>query len=227
MRILIVEDQLGLAEGLKAVLKRESYTVDLATDGVTGLDEARTGIYDGILLDIMLPKLSGLDILLTLRQEGIATPILLLTAKSEVEDKVKGLDQGADDYLTKPFDTEELLARVRALTRRRERVFTPSLSYGDISLIPKEMSLQCNGQTMKLSVKEYQLLECLVENAHRIVPKELLWEKVWGYSDQSDYNNVEVYISFLRKKLKHLHTKVEIKSTRSVGYGLTGGNDAS
>lgn len=223
MRILIVEDQQGLAEGLQAVLKGEGYAADISLDGISGLDNGRSGIYDCIVLDIMLPGMDGFQVLYTLRKENIATPVLLLTAKNEVEDKVRGLDTGADDYLTKPFDTSEFLARVRALTRRKERVFTPSLSYEDITLQPKQMELHCKGQSIKLSAKEYHLLECLMENANQIVPKELLWEKVWGQNDQSEYNNVEVYLSFLRKKLKHLHTNVQIKATRSVGYSLVGG----
>lgn len=223
MRLLIVEDQRGLAEGLQAVLKREGFSVDVASDGVSGLDNGLSGIYDLIILDIMLPLMDGFQVLYNLRSEGIATPVLLLTAKSEVEDKVRGLDTGADDYLTKPFDTDEFLARVRALTRRKERIFTPELKYGDITLNTKRMELSCGGQSIRLSSKEFQLLECLMQNSSQIVPKELLWEKVWGQGDHSEYNNVEVYFSFLRKKLKYLHSKVQIKATRTVGYGLVGG----
>lgn len=223
MRILIVEDQQGLAEGLQAVLNSEGYATDISLDGVNGLDNGLSGIYDCIVLDIMLPKMDGFQVLLALRKEKITTPVLLLTAKNEVEDKVRGLDTGADDYLTKPFDTAEFLARIRALTRRKERVFVPQLTYGDITLLPSQMEIHCKGQAIKLSAKEYHLMECLMENPNQIIPKERLWEKVWGQSDQSEYNNVEVYLSFLRKKLKYLHTTVQIKATRSVGYGLIGG----
>lgn len=224
MRILIVEDQQGLAEGLQAVLKSEGYATDISLDGISGLDNGLTGIYDCIVLDIMLPGMDGFQVLHALRKGQIATPVLLLTAKNEIEDKVRGLDIGADDYLTKPFDTAEFLARLRALTRRKERILVTALTYGDISLQPSQMELSCKGQAIKLSAKELHLMECLMDNPNQIVPKERLWEKVWGQSDQSEYNNVEVYLSFLRKKLKHLHSQVQIKATRSVGYGLTGGD---
>lgn len=147
MRILIVEDQQGLAEGLQAVLKSEGYATDISLDGISGLDNGLSGIYDCIVLDIMLPGMDGFQVLRALRKEQIATPVLLLTAKNEIEDKVRGLDIGADDYLTKPFDTAEFLARIRALTRRKERVFVAELTYGDISLQPSQMELSCKGQT--------------------------------------------------------------------------------
>lgn len=220
MRILVIEDEKGLAEGLRAVLEKNGYTVDTAYDGISGLDYALCATYDLILLDIMLPKLGGLDVLSNVRRQNIATPVILLTAKSEVEDKIAGLDCGADDYLTKPFDTGELLARVRAHTRRRVSYTDTDLCFEDLRLSPGRQELCCEGATIRLGSKEYQLMECLLLNQNQIVPKDVLWEKAWGLCDNSEYNNVEVYLSFLRKKLLHLHSQVQIKATRGVGYSL-------
>lgn len=224
MQLLVIEDEQGLAEGLRALLCKNGYTVSLAADGIAGLDAALCGSFDLILLDIMLPKLSGLEVLASLRRQNIDTPVILLTAKSEVEDKIAGLDCGADDYLTKPFDSGELLARVRANTRRAGAGFTDAdLSYADLRLSPARQELFCGGAAIRLGGKEYQLMECLMRNQNQIVPKDILWEKAWGLSDESEYNNVEVYLSFLRKKLAHLHSAVQIKATRGVGYSLERG----
>lgn len=221
MRILVVEDEQGLAEGLRAVLEKKGYAVDTVFDGISGLDCALNGSYDMILLDIMLPKLNGLELLKTLRRQQVDTPVLLLTAKSEVEDKITGLDCGADDYLTKPFDTGELLARVRARTRRPAPGVVPDvLSFGDVQLLPQKQELCCQGAVIRLGAKEYQLMDCLLRNQNQLVSKDILWEAAWGLADTSEYNNVEVYLSFLRKKLLHLHSEVEIKVTRGVGYSL-------
>lgn len=220
MHILVVEDEKGLAEGLRAVLEKNGFTVTTAYDGIAGLDAALSASFDVILLDIMLPKLNGLQVLQNLRRLKIETPVILLTAKSEVEDKINGLDTGANDYLTKPFDTGELLARIRVHTRRHPGAAEADLSFGDLQLNPRRQELCCGAAAIRLGIKEYQLMECLMLNQNQIVPKDLLWEKAWGLADNSEYNNVEVYISFLRKKLTCLHSGVTIQVTRNIGYSL-------
>lgn len=220
MRILLIEDEIGLAEGIAAVLEKDKYSVDTVHDGLSGLDYALSGIYDVILLDIMLPKLNGLDVLRNLRKESISTPVLLLTAKSEVDDKINGLDAGADDYLTKPFVIGELLARIRALTRRKGDIIDQTLTFGDLSLNRNTNELFCSQLVVKLGLKEYQMMELLMTNPKQIVAKDRIVEKVWGYDDETGYNNVEVYVSFLRKKLNYLHSTVQIITTRGVGYSL-------
>ena len=171
----------------------------------------------------MLPKMNGLDVLRILRKKNISTPVLLLTAKSDVEDKITGLDSGADDFLTKPFVTGELLARVRALTRRRGEVITDQFTFGDVALNKSTFSLSRNGQFVKLSLKEYQIMEMMMANPRQLIPKERFIEKIWGYESDVEYNNVEVYISFLRKKLTVLESTVTIKTARGIGYFLEGG----
>ena len=223
MRILVVEDEIGLADAIGAILKKERYIVDIANDGQTGLEYALTDEYDCIILDIMLPKMNGLDVLTYLRVKEIETPVLLLTAKSEIDDKIKGLDCGADDYLTKPFSTGELLARIRAMTRRKGIVVDINPKYGDITLDLKKGEIVCGTGSMVLGRKEFQMMELLMSNAGQIVTKEAFVKKIWGYDDDSEYNNVEVYISFLRKKLAMLNSKVQIKTRRSIGYCLDGG----
>lgn len=221
MRILIVEDEKRLAEGVKALLEKNGYAADIAFDGVSGLDDALSGIYDMILLDIMLPKMDGLTVLRELRKEKQSTPVLLLTARSEVEDKIKGLDSGADDYLTKPFDPGELLARLRALSRRKgEYEDTAVPAYGDISLDRRSMELNRGGRTIRLGQKEFLLMEILIANKSHIVSKDTIAEKVWGPEDSTEYNSVEVYVSFLRKKLNLLGSRVQIRSSRNIGYSL-------
>lgn len=223
MRILVVEDEIGLAEAICAILRREGYFVDMANDGKSGLEKALSSNFDCIILDIMLPKMNGLDVLTFLRVKEIETPVLLLTAKSEVDDKIKGLDCGADDYLTKPFVTGELLARIRAMTRRIGVSVELTPKFGDISLDMKKGELMCGANSVILGRKEFQMMEMLVSNGTSIVTKEDFVMKVWGTGDDSDYNNVEVYISFLRKKLSVLHSKVSIKTRRGIGYCLEGG----
>ncbi len=221
MRILIVEDEVRLAEALVQIFMKEKYSADACYDGVNGLDNALTGIYDLIVLDIMLPKMNGLEVLRTLRANKIKTPVILLTAKDEVSDKVTGLDIGADDYLTKPFYTEELLARVRSLGRRNSDVICDNiLSFDDISLNISTYELMCGERSVKLGLKEFNIMELLIKNGARILSKETLIEKIWGYESDAEYNNVEVYISFLRKKLSHIKSKVIIKTVRGVGYCL-------
>ena len=222
MNILIVEDETGLAEAIGAILRREGYQTDIANDGQMGLQLALIGNYDCILLDIMLPKMNGLDVLSYLRVKEIETPVLLLTARSETEDKIKGLDCGADDYLTKPFSMGELLARIRAMTR--SKVITPDINprYGDITLDIKKGEILCGAGSVVLGRKEFQMMEMLISNAGQIVTKEQFVTKIWGSNDESEYNNVEVYISFLRKKLSMLHSTVQIKTRRGIGYCLDG-----
>lgn len=220
MKILVVEDEVALAEALSEILKRNKYLVDTVYDGEDGLEYALTDLYDCILLDIMLPKMNGLDVLRTLRKRKISTPVLLLTAKSDVEDKITGLDSGADDFLTKPFATGELLARVRALTRRKGEVITDEFTYGDISLNKSTFSLSCEGQFVKLSLKEYQIMEILISNPRQLISKERFIEKIWGYESDIEYNNIEVYISFLRKKISVIGSHVVIRTARGVGYFL-------
>ena len=224
MKLLIVEDEVALAEALSEILKRNKYAVDAVYDGEDGLEYGLTGIYDCIILDIMLPKMSGIEVLKTLRKRHISTPILLLTAKSDTEDKIKGLDSGADDYLTKPFVTGELLARVRSLTRRKGEVVTDEFTFGDIALNKSTFSLSREGQFVKLSLKEYQIMELLIANPKQLIPKERFIEKIWGYESDVEYNNVEVYISFLRKKLSAVGSSVTIKTARGIGYFLEGGS---
>lgn len=221
MRILIVEDEKRLAEAVKALLENNGYAADISYDGVSGLDNALSGIFDVILLDIMLPGMDGLSVLRAMRKEKIVTPVLLLTARSEVEDKIKGLDSGADDYLTKPFDPGELLARLRALSRRKgEYEDTDIPAFADISLNRRTMELICADRSIRLGQKEFLLLEVLIANKAHIVSKDILAEKVWGPDDATEYNNVEVYISFLRKKLSLLGSRLQIRATRNIGYSL-------
>ncbi|MFD1992127.1 response regulator transcription factor [Paenibacillus nicotianae] len=221
MRILIVEDELHLAEALTQILKKNHYSVDAVHDGRTGLDYAQTGIYDLLLLDIMMPEMDGISVLKTLRQQGIATPVILLTAKGEITDKVIGLDYGADDYIAKPFSSEELLARIRAALRRKGEVLPEDgLKFGDIQLNTANLKLSVNGKEMKLNLKENELLELLITRKQGVTSKEQIIEKLWGFDSDVEYNNVEVYISFLRKKLNFLHSQVKINTIRGVGYVL-------
>ncbi|MGM9937009.1 MAG: response regulator transcription factor [Candidatus Ornithomonoglobus sp.] len=222
MRILIVEDEIRLCEALVQLLKKHHYTVDSENDGEAGLDDALSGIYDVIILDIMLPKLDGLSVLKEIRKNNLNVPVILLTAKGDVSDKVAGLDSGADDYLTKPFNTEELLARVRALGRRRgEIVDADALSCDDISLDTQTLKLTCGASEITLTRKESELLEYLILHKDIISSKEQIIEKLWGFNSEAEANHVEVYVSFLRKKLKRVHSNVQIKAVRGIGYKLT------
>jgi len=221
MRILIVEDEVNLAEALSQILKKNNYSVDIVHDGQSGLDNALCGIYDLVLLDIMLPKMDGISVLKELRAEGIAIPVILLTAKGEEHDKISGLDYGADDYVAKPFSTGELLARIRAVLRRRgEVVPDDSLKFGDLELNTANLKLTCGGKEMKLILKECELMELLILRKTAITSKELIIEKLWGFDSDVEHNNVEVYISFLRKKLTFLQSSVRISTIRGVGYVL-------
>ena len=220
MRLLVIEDEDALAEALCEILKQNAYMVDTVNNGIEGLDYARSGIYDIILLDIMLPGMDGISLLKILRREGISTPVILLSAKSDLNDVIHGLDAGSDDYLSKPFSTAELLARIRALTRRGNNYMGEILSYMDISLNKGTMELSCKGEFIKLGGKEARLMEIFLSSPRQVIPKDLLIEKVWGIDSNTEYNNVEVYISFLRQKLSSLDTQVQIKTSRGIGYSL-------
>ena len=221
MRILIIEDEIKLAEALAQIFAKNRYNTDIATDGEMGLDLALDKIYDLIVLDIMLPKKNGLKILEEVRAAGSTIPIILLTAKDDVTDKVRGLDLGADDYVTKPFSSEELLARIRALLRRNVEVISDNIiTCEDISLNISTYELMCGDRSIKLGAKEMSIIEILLRAGKRIISKEELIVKVWGYDSEAEYNNVEVYVSLLRKKLHHLRSKASIKTVRSVGYRI-------
>lgn len=221
MRILIAEDEVHLAEAVSQILKKNNYSVDMVHDGRSGLDYAQSGIYDLLLLDIMMPEMDGITVLKKLRSEGNHTPVILLTAKGELSDKVTGLDYGADDYIAKPFATEELLARIRAALRRKgEVVPEDGLKFGDIELNTTQLKLSVQGKEIKLNLKENELLELLIARKQAITSKEQIIEKLWGFDSEVEYNNVEVYISFLRKKLTFLHSTVRINTIRGVGYVL-------
>ena len=221
MRILIVEDEAQLSEALGAILEKNNYIVDRVFDGESGLDYILSDIYDGVILDIMLPKLNGIEVLKKARKEGISTPIIILTAKVEVEDRILGLDCGADDYLPKPFYVEELMARIRALTRRKGEVQSDNLlSYGDINLNIGNLELSSKENSIKLTAKESGLLELLINRKDMISNKDDIISKLWGYESEAEHNNVEVYVSFLRRKLSYLKSKVAIKAIRNLGYIL-------
>ena len=220
MRILVVEDEVRLAQTIGDLLETQNYTVDLCYDGEAGLDNALSGIYDAVVLDVMLPKMDGFSVARQLRAAGDHTPVLMLTARSEVDDKVFGLDSGADYYLTKPFASEELLACLRALTRRQTNALDNALTFGDLKLELGSCQLTCGGRSVRLSHKEFEIMGLLMSSGSQAVPKETMILKVWGYESDAEDNNVEVYISFLRKKLHHLGSRVTIRTLRMVGYRL-------
>ena len=222
MRLLIVEDEVRLADTLRQLLYRQGYTADVCHDGVSGLDNALTGIYDLVVLDVMLPGMNGFQVAQKLRSANVSAPVLMLTAKSSLDDRVHGLDCGADYYLTKPFEPEELLACVRSLLRRGggDARTDDAITFGDLRLEPGTFQLSCGERSLRLSRREYDLLELLLRSQGRVVPKEQLLLKVWGYDSDAEDNNVEVYISFLRRKLTHLHSAVTIRTRRMVGYFL-------
>ena len=221
MRILVVEDEIHLAEALATLLKKQNYTVDAVYNGEDGLDYAVSNIYDVIVLDLMLPKMSGLDVIKNMRREGNDTPVIMLTAKGEISDKIRGLDSGADDYLAKPFNTEELLARIRALGRRRGEVVQPNaMTFGDIELDTRTLTLSCGENSINLTLKESELLEYFIANKNAVLSKEMIIEKLWGFDSAAEANHVEVYVSFLRKKLKFVGSRTVINTVRGVGYLL-------
>ena len=223
MKLLYAEDERAMSEAVTDILTYHKYSVDAVYDGQDALDYAHAEEYDGIILDVMMPKKSGLEVLRQLRQEGCRTPVLLLTAKAEVEDRITGLDLGADDYLPKPFAMGELLARVRAMLRRREE-FTPTvLRAGDLELNQQTAQLRCGDKSVVLPKLEYKLMELLMANRGRCYSTEELLEKVWGYETEADVGVVWVYLSYLRKRLVALGSRTEIKARRGIGYTLEDG----
>ena len=224
MRILLVEDEKPLSSAICQMLKKEQFSVDPVYTGTDGLDYALSDIYDAVILDVMLPGMDGFHVLEQMRKKGIKTPVCMLTARSGLEDRVRGLESGADYYLAKPFQMAELVACVRAITRRKEEAPVMSLSFADIEL-GQDARLICKktGQEVKLGAKEYQLMEVFLRNPGQILPKETLIERVWGYESDAEYNNLEVYVSFLRKKLSFIGAKLKIKASRGLGYSLEEG----
>ncbi len=224
MRILLAEDEKRMAAALVAMLKQEKYDVDHVADGEAAVAALESNVYDMAVLDVMMPGLNGFEVARRARSGGIKTPILMLTAKSQLDDKVTGLDSGADDYLTKPFQSAELLARLRALARRNSGsdVRDGSLHFGDLSLNPSTATLSCtgSGQSVRLGEKELRILEYMFGNKGQIMTREQLAVKIWGFDNESEYNNVEVYMTFTRKKLAFVKSNVEIKAVRGLGYEL-------
>ncbi|MDD3165142.1 MAG: response regulator transcription factor [Oscillospiraceae bacterium] len=220
MRLLLAEDERTLSDALVAILTHNSYSVDAVYDGQAALDYLEHGEYDGAILDIMMPKLDGLHVLRAIRAKGCSLPVILLTAKSEVDDRVAGLDGGADDYLSKPFSSKELLARIRSMTRRQPELRDTVLRFGDLELRPADCSLSGPKGTLRLANKEYQVLELLLGNSGQTIPTERFLEKIWGYDSESEINVVWVTISALRKKIAALGVRVQIKAARGVGYSL-------
>ena len=221
MNILIIEDEYSLADAIAETLKKEKFNVCIKTNGENGEDEALTENYDLILLDVMLPRKNGFEILKYLRQEKINTPIIMLTAKSEIHDKLNGLEHGADDYITKPFSMRELMARIKAVLKRANNIEnTDYLEYGDLILDLKNAKLKSNNNEIQISGKELELLEQLLLNKNQISSRDNLLERIWGYESESEYNNLEVYITFIRRKLKLIDSKVNIKAVRGIGYKL-------
>ncbi len=220
MKVLIVEDETRLAEAIHQILLQQKYLTDVVNDGQSGLDYALDGNYDVILLDVMLPKMNGFDVVKHLRKNHIATPVLLLTARDEITDKVTGLDCGADDYMTKPFSPEELLARIRALSRRQGEVVIDELTFEDLTLNITTLDLICQTKSIHLGYKEFEIMKLFLSYPKLILSKEELISKVWGDTSDAEDNNVEAYISFLRKKLSYLNSCISINTLRKIGYRL-------
>lgn len=226
MKILIIEDEYSLADAIAETLKKENFIPNIITNGEDGENEALTNIYDLILLDIMLPDKDGFEILRNLRKEKIETPVIMLTAKSEMSDKLNGLENGADDYITKPFHMRELIARIKVILKRKINIEnTNVLEYSDLKLDLNSGKMSSNNTEISINGKELELLEILLLNKKQIVSREMLANKIWGYNSEAEYNNVEVYVSFLRKKLKLLKSKVKIKAVRGIGYKMEEEND--
>ena len=224
MKILVVEDELRMAEALQQIMQEQKYQVDVANDGNDGLDYALYGDYDVIVLDVMLPGKDGFEIVRALRAAKVKTPVIMLTARDDVRDKIRGLDKGADDYMTKPFVPEELLARIRALSRRQGEVLLEEISMEDLTLSLSTNDLLCGAKSIHLAFKEFEIMKILLSNQKAIVSKDMLISKVWGDDSDAEDNNVEAYISFLRKKLSFLGSRVQISTIRKVGYRLEADN---
>ena len=220
MRILLAEDERSLSRAIIALLEKNNYSADAVYDGAEALEYLAAENYDAAILDIMMPKMDGLTVLRKLREQGIHIPVLLLTAKSEVEDKVLGLDTGANDYLTKPFATAELLARIRAMTRSKAARNGSRLVFGNVTLDQTTFELSAPGGSFRLANREYQMIEMLIRNPGQVIPTERFIEKIWGYDSDVEVNVVWVYIYYLRKKLAALHADIQIRATRNTGYSL-------
>ena len=222
MRVLLVEDDRKLSAAICKLLENDRITTDPVYDGNDGLDWALSTEYDAIILDVMLPGMDGFSVLRRLRKEKIATPVLMLTARTSLEDRLTGLDSGADYYLPKPFESAELISCLHAITRRGNQAPMMSLQYGDIALEQKDGKLRNteNARDIKLGAKEYQLMELFLRNPAQILTKETMQERVWGLESDAEYNNLEVYVSFLRKKMNLIGSRMKIKATRGVGYSL-------
>ena len=224
MKLLLAEDERELSGAVVRVLKHNNYTVDAVYDGAEALEYLTYGEYDGVILDIMMPKADGLTVLRTIRAQGNNVPVILLTAKSEVDDRVEGLDAGADDYLSKPFAMKELLARIRAMTRRKNDVIS-IYTVGNLTLNPKQFTISADKGEIRLSGKEFQMMEMLVKNGNVLISTEKFMESVWGYDSEAEINGVWVYISSLRKKLQSIGANVNIKAVRGLGYRLEKSDD--
>jgi DNA-binding response OmpR family regulator len=220
MRLLVAEDERSLSKALTVILEKNKYSVDAAYDGEEALDYLSVGQYDGLILDIMMPKMDGITVLKKLRAKGNNIPVLMLTAKSEIDDRVTGLDCGANDYLTKPFDTKELLARIRAMTRGRSGAQSSVMTMGNISLDRTTYELSSPSGSFRLANKEFQVMELLMSNPKQLIPTELMMEKIWGFDSDSEISVVWAYISYLRKKLTVLNADIKIKASRNAGYSL-------
>ena len=221
MHILIVEDEIGIADAVSEMLKKENFNTTIITNGEDGEYEALSGIYDLVILDVMLPGKNGFEILKSMRDEKIKTPVIMLTAKSEVSDKLNGLENGADDYVTKPFHARELLARVKAVLKRSNNIEELNiLEFENLKLNLDTCQLEYNDKSVEISGKELELLQLLIINKKQIVDRETIINKIWGYDSDAEYNNVEVYITFIRRKLKLLNSNVIIKAVRGIGYKL-------
>ncbi|MFB2020175.1 response regulator transcription factor [Pseudoflavonifractor sp. P01025] len=223
MRILLAEDERSLSRAVIALLEKNNYSADAVYDGQEALEYLEAGNYDALILDLMMPKMDGLTVLRTLREQGNPIPVLILTAKSEVDDKVLGLDTGANDYLTKPFSTQELMARSRAMTRSQTGgQVTSRLTFGNITLDQATFELSSPAGSFRLANKEFQMMEMLMRNPRQIIPTERFLERIWGYDSEVELSVVWVYISYLRKKLSALRSNIQIKVTRNAGYSLEG-----
>lgn len=220
MRLLLAEDEKALSKALTTILERNNYSVDAAYDGKEALEYLEADNYDGVILDIMMPRIDGITVLQEIRKKGNLIPVLLLTAKSEVDDKVIGLDAGANDYLTKPFNSRELLARIRAMTRTQTVQRNSQLKVGNITLDRATYELSAASGSYRLANKEFQMMEMLMSNPKNVISTERFMEKIWGYDSEAEINVVWVYISYLRKKLAALHADIQIKALRNIGYTL-------
>lgn len=220
MRLLLAEDEIALSKALATILERNNYSIDTVYDGQTALEYLESNNYDGVILDIMMPKVDGIAVLKELRSKGNLIPVLLLTAKSEVDDKVLGLDAGANDYLTKPFNARELLARIRAMTRTQTAQANTQLRMGNVTLDQATYELSTSTGSYRLANKEFQMMEMLMSNQNKLISSERFMEKIWGYDSETEINVVWVYISYLRKKLSALHANIQIKAMRNAGYTL-------